>query len=76
MIKSVNVYRSSYGLKHIFANDKDGFYVCNGQFKGAMILAGFTVEDITELNWHFNVSEKSIKERIKQNRRKKTAIKH
>ncbi|MDU6094507.1 hypothetical protein ACXXH6_05650 [Staphylococcus epidermidis] len=37
-------------------------YVTNGQFKGAMLKAGFDVKDKTQLNWHFNVSEKSIKE--------------
>lgn len=37
-------------------------YVTNGQFKGAMLKAGFDVKDKIQLNWHFNVSEKSIKE--------------
>ncbi|OHQ95069.1 hypothetical protein HMPREF2663_03680 [Staphylococcus sp. HMSC077D08] len=68
-IESFNIRRSSYGLKHLFESKyretlQDTFessYVTNGQFKGAMIKAGFNVKDKNKTNWHFNVSEKSIK---------------
>lgn len=69
-IKTFNVRRSSYGLKHVFeriysealSGTFEGSYITNGQFKGAMMKAGFKVKDETRLNWHFNASEKSIKE--------------
>lgn len=68
-IESFNIRHSSYGLKHLFESKyhetlQDTFkssYVTNGQFKGAMIKAGFNVKDKNKINWHFNVSEKSIK---------------
>jgi hypothetical protein len=40
------------------------FYVTNGEFKGAMLKAGFKVLDKTEMNWHFNVYVR--KERYKR----------
>lgn len=58
-IQSFNRSRTSYGLKHIY--EKTGGYVTNGEFKGAMLAAGFKVREIRALNWCFNVSEKSIK---------------
>lgn len=60
-IKSINIRHSSYSLKHLFEYSQGGFYITNGQFKGAMILAEFHVDDKWELNWQFNVAEKSIK---------------
>lgn len=68
-IKNFNIKHSSYGLKHVFerrycdalSGPFEGSYVTNGQFKGAMLKAGFEVKDKEQLNWHFNVSEKSIK---------------
>lgn len=60
-IKAINSKRSSYGMKHIFESSKDGFYVTNGQFKGAMLKAGFKYKSQPyNPNWHFNISEKSI----------------
>jgi len=50
---------TSYGLKHMLP-----FYVTNGEFKGAMLKAGFKVLDKTEMNWHFNVYVR--KERYKR----------
>jgi len=41
---------TSYGLKHMLP-----FYVTNGEFKGAMLEAGYKVLDKTEMNWNFNV---------------------
>src|SRR5208283_1682034 len=47
--------RSSYGMKHDFARDRDGFYIWNGAFKGAMLAAGYRPVDADELNWRFRV---------------------
>lgn len=60
-VQNINKHHTSYGLKHIFARAGKDLYVYNGAFKGAMLLAGFKVADETELNWHFNISEKSVK---------------
>ena len=60
-VQNINKHHTSYGLKHIFARTGKDFYVYNGAFKGAMLLAGFKVADETELNWRFNISEKSVK---------------
>lgn len=65
-IKAINSNHSSYGLKHMFGKKKRGSYVCNGALKGAFILAGFRVADLKELNWRFNISEKSINKIIKR----------
>lgn len=43
-IQSFNQKHTSYGLKHIFSNSLDGFYITNGQFKGAMLKLGFKVK--------------------------------
>lgn len=45
--------RTSYGIKHDF--EREGFYITNGQFKGAMLAAGYQPEDASELNWMFKV---------------------
>ena len=58
-IKGFQHHVTSYGLKHDFERSPCGFYMPNGAFKGAMIVAGFKVEDETELNWIFNISKKS-----------------
>jgi hypothetical protein len=47
--------RTSYGMKHDFERELDGFYVTNGMFKGAMLAAGFRPVDASELNWRFRV---------------------
>lgn len=61
-IKSFNVKHSSYGIKHAFEKSEHGFYVTNGQMKAALICTGFKVSDVHSLNWHFNLSDKSIKQ--------------
>ena len=66
-IKSFNDHRSSYGLKHIFSSSEGAFYVTNGQFKAAMVKAGFSHKPIDSRNWIFNVSEKSVKTAIEAN---------
>lgn len=56
--KSFNDKHTSYGLKHIL-QQQNGTYLTNGQFKGAMILSGFEVKNIEDINWIFNISEQS-----------------
>ncbi len=51
--RAVNTSRDSYGLKHDF--EAEGFYITNGQFKGAMLLEGFVPKNIHMLNWNFSV---------------------
>ncbi len=62
--ESVNKNHNSYDLKHYFERDKEnkGFYITNGQFKGAMFECGFKPYQEWELNWEFRISEKSITE--------------
>lgn len=60
-VGSINHQHTSYGLKHIFERSPLGFYVSNGQFSGAMLIAGFKHGYIHGRNMNFNVSEKSIK---------------
>lgn len=57
--KTFNYSRSSYGMKHLFEKSEGGFYVTNGQFKGAMLKCGFEPANENELNWHFRISTKS-----------------
>jgi hypothetical protein len=45
--------RTSYGIKHDF--EREEFYITNGQFKGAMLAAGYQPEDAQELNWTFKI---------------------
>ena len=59
--KSINKHHTSYGIKHAFQYG-GGFYVTNGAFKQAMLLAGFNHKECeSRINWRFNVSQKSIK---------------
>lgn len=48
----------SYCLKHVFERGEGGFYVTNGQFKGAMVAAGFLPETTRENNWRFRIRRK------------------
>ncbi len=43
----------SYFLKHSFEESQEGFYISNGQMKGAMLAAGFTAVDATAFSWVF-----------------------
>jgi hypothetical protein len=43
---------ASYSLKHILQR-LEGLYVTNGQFKGAMLVAGYEPLDRCELNWQW-----------------------
>lgn len=58
-IKSFNSKHTSYGLKHLFEDSKKGFYIYNGAFKGAMLKLGFEPQNEKDVNWYFNISEKS-----------------
>ncbi len=60
-IKTVDEWNTSYGLKHIFERSKGGFYITNGEFKGAMLNAGFLPHKYNEQNWRFRISKKSLK---------------
>jgi hypothetical protein len=44
----------SYTIKHA-AEEALGFYVTNGEFKGAMLAAGHEPKDRDEQNWTFKV---------------------
>ena len=44
----------SYSLKHVFEGIPGGFYLTNGEMKGAMLAAGFEPVDRYELNWRFH----------------------
>lgn len=65
-IKSINNKHSSYTLKKLFEKSNQGFYITNGQFKGAMLESKFEIKSKYEQNWYFNISEKSIK-KLKSN---------
>lgn len=54
--KRVFYAMSSYGIKHVFERSPGGFYITNGQFKGAMKAAGHAPVDDAALNWRFRVS--------------------
>ena len=59
-IKSFNPKHDSYELKHLVRfSDGKRPYLTNGQFKGAMLRAGYRVQDMNAQNWKFNVSERS-----------------
>lgn len=61
-IKSANYRHTSYGLKHYFEHDEanGGRYVTNGMFKGAMLECGFKPSKKHNINWTFNISERSM----------------
>ena len=59
-IGKINKNHSSYGLKHLF--ERHGGYITNGMFKGAMLEAGFKVDNPNDINWCFNVSNRSVKQ--------------
>ena len=65
--KGTNYTETSYSLKHYFNDSSCGFYVLNGCMKGAMLVAGFTTDNIKQRNWSFNVAEASYKNVHKTN---------
>lgn len=58
--------RNSYGMKHDFDREPDGFYVRNGAFKGAMVAAGFPPVGEYEVNWRFRVRPAKMLSRMEQ----------
>jgi len=62
---TINKNHTSYGLKHIFEHSRNGFYVTNGTFKGAMLECGFTKHS-EGLNWSFCVTERSARRQGRQ----------
>lgn len=62
---SVEPYRAkkyngftSYWLKHWFEYQQSGFYITNGQMKGALLVEGFIPKDEHSQNWTFTLSNK------------------
>lgn len=59
-IHTINRNHTSYELKHLvdLGEGEDNFFT-NGEFKGAMLKAGYHVANFDEQNWEFDISEKS-----------------
>lgn len=57
--KTINTNIRSYRLKHFFEESEGGFYMTNGEFKGAMLIAGYKINNPNDINWYFNISAKS-----------------
>lgn len=60
--KTINDGYTSYGLKHMFEDCEVGFYISNGQFKGAMIAAGFTPCNPNMRNHCYCISQKGVRQ--------------
>lgn len=56
--KKPNERCNSYGMKFWLEQDTR-LYLTNNQFKDAMLLSGYKPADVSELNWHFCISNKS-----------------
>lgn len=54
---TTNWSTTSYGMKHTFEDLPYGFYLSNGQFKGAMLIAGSLPVNPHELNWCYMVDK-------------------
>jgi hypothetical protein len=54
---------SSYGIKHHFEQET-GIYVSNGEFKGAMLIAGYLPKRVTHQNWTFQIAKTYDQRRI------------
>ncbi|WP_239710528.1 MULTISPECIES: hypothetical protein [unclassified Mammaliicoccus] len=59
-MKTMNRNHTSYSLKSIFEKSENGFYISNGVMKEILYLMGFVSGNQQDLNWNFNVSEKSV----------------
>ncbi len=75
----------SYGLKHWFGNEchgdlagwrnSEGFYITNGQFKGAMIVAGYEPTDPHECNPEYKVKiRQEVRDAIRAYRRRRDSL--
>lgn len=60
-IKTYNKHHTSTQIKHAIP-----FYVTNGEFKGAMLEAGFTPKEISKRNSIYKVSKKRCDYLIKR----------
>lgn len=59
-VKTMNTQISSYDIKETFCQSEEGFYVTNGQIKGAMVNAGFETKPTKDgINARFNISKTS-----------------
>jgi hypothetical protein len=54
------VSRDSYALKHEYKRQV-GLYVTNGQFKGAMLQAGYKPINPNEINWSFRIKRSNMR---------------
>ena len=73
--RTINVRRTSYGLKH--CAEEDTGYITNGVFIAAAVIAGFTyrIKPRTP-NVAFGMSERSIDQWIKRNRLRQRPDRH
>lgn len=55
--KSINPKHTSYGLKRYYCHDEE--YTYDGAFKGAMLAAGYTIQNRAAQHWCFNVAQSS-----------------
>ena len=68
-INTFNRKHTSYGLKHLIEKAASGNqYFTNGEFKGAMLAAGYEPLDPKAQNLIFKISEKSPGLRLKHER--------
>ena len=59
-VKTINTSVNSYEIKEAFCTSEEGFYITNGQLKGAMVKAGFECKPTKDgINCRFNVSKAS-----------------
>lgn len=58
-IQRINLKHTSYEIKHWIEDEYPKEYFTNGEFKGAMLEAGYLVNDTNAENWQFNISEQS-----------------
>lgn len=58
-IQTINKRHTSYNIKHWIEEEYTDVYYSNGEFKGAMLEAGYKTNDPDTLNWCFNISELS-----------------
>lgn len=68
-MKTMNRNHTSYSLKGMFERSPEGFYIPNGVIKEIMYLMGFKSDNQHELNWNFNVTERSVKALKDKNKR-------
>jgi hypothetical protein len=55
LIKAANQHQNSCALKGVFERSAGGFALTNGQFKGAMLAAGYQPVNSEQPNWTFYI---------------------